>query len=79
MGSVLEARLRRETRKSRLLIKNARQSLAGYNTQQKTLEQEEQAVEKLSLHIVEAEAGLHIEGTMRLEYKISTMIHGQHK
>ena len=42
MGSVLEARLRRETRKSRLLIKNARQSLAGYNTQQKTLEQEEQ-------------------------------------
>ena len=33
MGSVLEARLRRETRKSRLLIRNARQSLDGYNQQ----------------------------------------------
>ena len=46
---------------------------------EEALEQEEKAVEKLSLHIVEAEAGLHIEGTMRLEYKISTMIHEQHE
>ena len=38
---MLEARLRRETRKSRLLIKNARQSLAGYS-QQKLAEEEQQ-------------------------------------
>ena len=41
MGSVLEARLRRETRKSRLLIKNARQSLAGYNNSQLTLSEDQ--------------------------------------
>ena len=46
MGSVLEARLRRETRKSRLLIKNARQSLAGYD-EQKLAEQQNYKVAKI--------------------------------
>ena len=46
---------------------------------EEALGQVEKAVERISLHIVEAEAGLHIEGTMRLEYKISTMIHEQHE
>ena len=36
-------------------------------------------MEKLSLHLVEAEAGLHIEGIMRLEIKILSIIHEQHE
>ena len=41
---MLEARLRRETRKSRLLIKNARQSLAGYNQQKLVAEEEQNSI-----------------------------------
>ena len=55
MGSVLEARLRRETRRSRLLIRNARQSLAGYN-QQKLAEEQQDCQEASKARIMRVAA-----------------------